>query len=160
MIVRDVEHRDCGELCLVLNQIITIGGTTAFELELDEDEFKSYFLNGSACINSFLVEHDNMLMGFQSLSHHSKLPEGWGDIATFSRVEPRVRGVGTKLFDATKDYAQRNKIEFINATIRADNKAGLAYYEKMGFVDYSVTRNIPLLDGSGVDRISKKYKVR
>jgi hypothetical protein len=50
-------------------------------------------------------------------------------------------------------------MEFINATIRADNTGGLAYYAKMGFETYGITKDVPLLDGTPVDRINKRFQV-
>ena len=43
--------------------------------------------------------------------------------------------------------------------IRDSNESGLAYYSKIGFIDYSVNKAVPLNDGTPVDRISKKYAV-
>jgi len=83
------------------------------------------------------------------------LDEGWVNIATFARVKPKIPGVGTSLFTTIRSYARQNAIKHINATIRADNASGLAYYDKMGFKDYSVAKNVPLLDGTQIDRISK-----
>ena len=97
---------------------------------------------------------------FQSLSRHTKLPVGWADIATFARVSPKIPGVGTSLFQKTLPYARSIYLEAINATIRADNVSGLSYYAKMGFIDYSVASAVPLNDGTPIDRISKKFKVR
>ena len=42
----------------------------------------------------------------------------------------------------------------INATIRADNYAGIPYYEKLGFETYAVAEGLPLGDGTPVDRAS------
>ena len=83
-----------------------------------------------------------------------------GDIATFDRIGSPVRGVSTTLFDATKAVAKEAGLTAINATIRADNVPGLGYYSKMGFVDYSVAKVVPLSDGTPVDRISKKYLLK
>lgn len=159
MIVRHARQDDLGELCSILNEIIEIGGTTAFEVRLSEAEFRSHFLDSKHFICCFLAEKMGLILGFQSLSRHPELSEDWADIATFSRASPRVRGVGTTLFESTLALAKRKKIRWINATIRADNKPGLAYYTKMGFSDYSISKNLPLRDGTLVDRISKKLAV-
>ncbi len=45
----------------------------------------------------------------------------------------------------------------IDATIRADNASGLAYYKAMGFTDWDVLRDVPLSDGRVVDRIRKRF---
>ena len=49
--------------------------------------------------------------------------------------------------------------EAINATIRADNAGGLAFYTKQGFVDYGVTPAVPLADGTPVDRVHKRFSL-
>ncbi len=134
--IRKACKSDSKELCSILNEIIEIGGTTGFENELGESEFESYFLNGANYICCFLAENNGLVLGFQSLSLHPDLSNGWVDIATFARVNPKIRGVGTTLFETTLNFARRQNIDAINATIRADNKSGLNYYSKMGFKDY------------------------
>ena len=65
--------------------------------------------------------------------------------------------VGTALFAATRARANLLRLAAINATIRADNCGGLAYYFKMGFVAYGVDTAVPLSDATPVDRIHKRY---
>jgi len=96
-------------------------------------------------------------LGFQTLVASSELPKGWADIGTFTRRVPRVPGVGTKLFEHTTSAARTLGLVAINATIRSDNHGGIAYYEKIGFEPKSVTKGVPLKDGTPVDRISKAY---
>ena len=157
--IRKACEDDSKELCSILNEIIEIGGTTGFENKLSESEFEFYFLNGENYICCFLAENNGLVLGFQSLSLHPNLSDDWADIATFTRVNPKIRGVGTTLFETTLNFARDQNIKMINATIRADNKPGLSYYSKMGFNDYSVAKKIPLQDGTPVDRISKKFTV-
>ena len=45
----------------------------------------------------------------------------------------------------------------IDATIRADNTGGLAFYGRMGFTDYDCVAGVPLKDGTLVDRIRKRF---
>lgn len=103
---------------------------------------------------------DGTLLGFQHVDTNPKLPDGWGDIATFAKIDSPVRGIGTALFEATLKEAKSNKLVAINATIRADNASGLGYYSKMGFNDYKINEAVPLLDGTPVDRISKKFLLK
>ncbi|MEM7293317.1 MAG: GNAT family N-acetyltransferase [Pseudomonadota bacterium] len=144
---------------MLLNDIIAIGGTTAFEDPLTESEFENQFISGAHCLCCFLAESDTQVVGFQSLILHSKLPENWADIATFARAKPKVPGVGTALFDSTLAFAREQGFAALNATIRADNRSGLAYYSKMGFQDYAVDPGVPLKDGTPVDRVSKRYAI-
>ncbi len=157
--IRKAFENDSKELCAILNEIIEIGGTTGFENVLSESEFESYFINGPGYISCLLAEDNGLIFGFQSLSLHPDLSDGWADIATFARVNPKLRGVGTTLFENTLNFARRHNIDTINATIRADNTSGLSYYSKMGFKDYSIAKKIPLQNGTPVDRISKYFTV-
>jgi L-amino acid N-acyltransferase YncA len=157
LLVRLAKQGDVHELCELLNEIVEIGGTTAIENALSVQEFESYFLSGEKHLCCHVAVDDaGGLAGFQTLERKSKLPDDWADIATFARVLPKVAGVGTSLFAATKKHAQNLGVVGINATIRADNSSGLGYYEKMGFQTYSVVKEVPLADGCAVDRISKR----
>jgi L-amino acid N-acyltransferase YncA len=158
--VRQATSNDAPSLCQILNEIIAIGGTTAFETPLSVFELENHFLSGDDCIVCLLAETlTGEALGFQSLSRNSKLPTGWGDIATFTRREPRTPGIGTALFQSTVAFAGNLGLAAINATIRADNESGIPYYEKMGFKTYDVARGVPLKDGTPVDRISKTYSL-
>jgi len=157
---RHATENDVTELCLILNEIIEIGGTTAYETNLNESEFSEHFLSGEHCIVCIVAHSGDLTLGFQSLSIRPDLPNNWTDIATFSRSNSTVKGVGTALFTATKYYLSARKYTHINASIRADNRAGLAYYSKMGFEDYSIRRGIPLKDGTPIDRVSKQFLIQ
>jgi GNAT superfamily N-acetyltransferase len=158
--VRKALKSDSNVLSELLNEIIIIGGSTAFESPLSASEFDSFFLCGSSFICCHVAENSaGEVLGFQSLTRHPELPIGWADIATFARANPKVFGVGTALFQKTVPYARDIGIATINATIRADNVSGLSYYSKIGFLDYSVANDVPLNDGTLIDRISKKFKV-
>ena len=159
MNIRQACASDITELCFILNEIIAIGGTTAYMAKLSESDFTSHFIGGSNCISCLIAERGETILGFQSLSYHPKLADGWVDIATFARVEPKTPGVGSGLFSKTVNLARQKKFEYINATIRADNNQGLSFYTKMGFEDYSISRDVPLSNGTSVDRISKRYLI-
>ena len=160
MITRQAVEADVPEMCCLLNNIIEIGGTTAYEDKVHDTHFNAFFIKGSDRLSLYVcVEKTGDILGFQSLSINSELPANWADIATFARVEPKIKGVGTHLFEATRKFALESGITAINATIRSDNESGLAYYSKIGFIDYSVNKAVPLKDGTPVDRISKKYAV-
>lgn len=156
--IRPARAEDAPGLCDLLNRVIEIGGTTALERPLTTAEFTACFLEGPRFLCCFVAEEEGAgaLLGFQALERSSKLPEDWGDIATFARPEPKVPGVGSALFAATRAQARVLGLVAINATIRADNRGGLAFYAKMGFVDYAVAKAVPLADGTPVDRISKR----
>ena len=158
LIVRPARGDDAAELCELLNEIITIGGSTAFEAPLTTEQFSSKFLTGDDIVSCFVAvgSHDTLL-GFQWLQHRKAPPKDWGEIATFAKANTAVRGIGTALYSMTRQDALAANLVAINATIRADNVSGLGFYSKMGFEDYNVIKGIPLNDGTLLDRIQKKY---
>ncbi|NVO55355.1 GNAT family N-acetyltransferase [Rhodobacteraceae bacterium B1Z28] len=159
--VRPMMREDVAEACHILNQIIAIGGTTAFEIPFSEPLFAQSYLDGADKICcQVALDDQGGVAGFQWLGTHEALPEDCADIATFARPERVLKGVGRALFNETVKMAGALGFQAINATIRADNSSGLSYYEKMGFRDYSVAYGVPLRDGTPVDRISKRLDLR
>ena len=158
--VRPTVRADAPALADLLNEIIAAGGTTAYETPFTPAAFADAHIDGPAVITSMIAEdEDGRPMGFQILLASDKLELGWGDIGTFARRGSAMRGIGSALFAATKAAAIAAGLNVINATIRADNSGGLAFYAKIGFVDYAVARAVPLADGTPVDRISRRYEL-
>lgn len=157
--IRQAGIDDAEELCGLINEIIAAGGTTALEDPFSPELLADWFISGEFAIVCHVAQAGPGLAGFQFLSHFGELPKGWADIGTFARQNPKTPGVGTALFTATLSAAEERNIEVINATIRADNTGGLAYYEKMGFRTYNILEKVPLNDGTPVDRIQKQYRV-
>lgn len=159
--VRAAESRDAPELAELLNAIIARGGTTALETPYAPQDLARAYLVGPEVICCFVAVDvaSGTLLGFQTLGRDPALPDGWGDIGTFARIGGTQRGVGSALFAATREEARRQGLEGINATIRADNAGGLAFYSRMGFADHAVARGLPLKDGTPVDRVSKRYRL-
>lgn len=157
MRIRMAVSADAEASSKLLNEIIRAGRTTAIETPLSQAEFADWFIDGEFPLACHVAERDGTLLGFQSLSVFGDPPKGTADIATFARMNPKTKGVGTALFPATRAAAEKHGLAFINATIRADNVSGLAYYTAMGFEDYDRQVEVPLLDGTPVDRIKKRF---
>ncbi|MGV8985664.1 MAG: GNAT family N-acetyltransferase [Cypionkella sp.] len=156
MIVRRAQDFDAPALAEVLNEIIMIGGTTAHEIPFTAQAFLTHYIDGPDAIFCHMAEADRP-MGFQVLGIHPALPASWLDIGTFVRPAARGNGTGAALFKATKAEARAQGCKVINATIRADNVPGLAYYTKLGFVDYASEPDYCLSDGRRVGRLSKRF---
>jgi L-amino acid N-acyltransferase YncA len=154
--IRPASPKDAAELADLINEIIDIGGTTAWQTKFTPESFVEHYIAGPDCLSCFVAETDR-LSGFQALGRNKELPADWGDIGSFARLRPKMPGVGAALFAATKVKARELGLVTINAQIRADNKPGLGFYSKMGFVDYGVKKDVPLKDGTIVDRILKRY---
>ena len=156
-IIRDARADDAPGLCDLLNAIVRAGGTTARLQEMTLPEFEDWYISGAHVPCCQVAVAAEVRLGFQGLSVNKLLPPDWVDIGTFTQQGSAVRGVGTALFAATRARAAARGYRVINATIRADNVPGLAYYAKMGFRDYKVDTGVPLADGRLVDRISRRF---
>jgi L-amino acid N-acyltransferase YncA len=159
MIIRSVLPDDAPELTALLNAVIARGGTTALEEAFTVERLAQTYLNGPnvlICLVAIDTE-TGCIEGFQTLGRYPNLPDDIGDIGTFARADGAQRGVGSALFTEMAERARALGLSAMNATIRADNEGGLAFYGKQGFVDYSVTAAVPLKDGTPVDRINKRY---
>ena len=157
--VREARREDAATLTELLNAIIARGGTTALEDPYTPDRFAWAYIDGPDVHCCFVAVDPvtGRVEGYQSLGRNPDLPDDIGDVGTFARLGGAQRGVGSALFAATRDRAAGLGLAAINATIRADNAGGLAFYSKQGFLDHSVTPAVPLKDGSLVDRMNKRF---
>ncbi len=154
MIIRPARPADAQALTEILNAVIEIGGTTAYQIAVDPSYFNPLIESGDSKTFIHVAESDAGLEGMQWMRPMD--PNDMGSIATFARPGTAQRGIGTALFKATRAASVAAGYRVLDATIRADNTGGLAYYSKMGFEDHSVTKNVPLNDGTPVDRIHKR----
>lgn len=156
--VRRAEVTDVPAMREILNEIIVIGGTTAFETPLSEADVQAWMLNGPKVLFCHVALDDaGAVAGFQYMSTTDE--PGIGSIASFARQTPVIRGVGRALFQATLAASRDAGLSAINAKIRGDNVPGLGYYSKMGFVDHHVVPGVPLNDGTPVDRVVKRLQL-
>lgn len=86
------------------------------------------------------------IQGFQSILRAGPeglygVEPGWGVIGT--HISPRAarRGLGAMLFNVSRAAAAEAGLAFIDATVRTDNAAGLAFYSALGFRPYGIARN-------------------
>jgi L-amino acid N-acyltransferase YncA len=163
MLIRPARAQDAPQMSALLNEIIAIGGTTAHQTPLNAEEMLHHYIAPDRHISTFVAEHDTQIVGFQMLvwpdPDIGPMPEGWGFIGSFVKVGQTGLGIGKRLFEATRGAAKAAGCRHIDATIRADNTSGLSYYARLGFVDYDVIRDVPLRDGTLVDRCRKRIDV-
>ncbi len=157
MIVRDAVAADGLQMCELLNEIIEIGGTTAAEDVMSLATFHAHYFEGEGSVSLFVAEQDGVILGFQKLNKLDRVSDEIADIATFARVSNKVKGVGRALFERTREAAFEAGFAQINARIRADNVPGLGYYTAIGFAPFDVVKDVPLKDGTPVDRMLKRY---
>lgn len=158
--VRPVTSADAPALAALLNAVIRAGGTTALENEFTPQALDTAYLTGPGvhCCH-VAVDAAGDLAAFQTLGRYPGLPDDIGDIATFAAIDRKQSGAGTALFAVTRARARELGLSAINATIRADNTGGLAFYSRQGFADHGVTPAVPLADGTPVDRVHKRFSL-
>lgn len=142
----------------LLNALIQKGGTTAHTEPVSRETLLTWFARDPDRSVWHLAEaEDGSLLGFQFIEPHADLPPEACDIATFVHIGQTGLGIGSRLFEASTKAARALGYRWINATIRADNTGGLAYYQSRGFETYDRQTGVRLGNGVIVDRISKRY---
>lgn len=156
--IRPAGALDAAAMAGLLNAIINKGGTTAHTTPVTRADIASLM---EKCPDHavWLVAEDEAgtLLGFQLIEPMPNLPPEACDIGTFTRLGHTQSGIGSALFDRTRKAAKDLGYAWINATIRADNVGGLAYYQSRGFETYATHHDVRLDDGTLVDKISKRY---
>lgn len=156
--IRRAGGLDTRQMAGLLDAIIRKGGTTAHTTPVSRDTVLEW-MDRAPDRSAWHVAEDDTgnILGFQFLEPHPDLPPEACDIASFVRLGQTGLGVGSKLFEASKKAAKQLGYQWINATIRADNAGGLAYYQSRGFEDYARHPNQRLGNGILVDKVSKRY---
>ena len=161
MIIRNGRADDAIAMVGILNDIISLGGSTAHQRLFDVPRMREHYLTPPTLISCQIAEDAGTVVGFQSLSWpdpaYDAMPTGWVVIATLVASHAAGKGVGQGLFEATQRAAHDAGVLAIDATIRADNVIGLRYYSGLNFVDYRRRNDIPLRDGTKADRVSKRF---
>jgi len=141
--VRAASPGDAAAMAVLLNEIISVGGTTAHTNPFSVDDIVSTFISPAKGISCFVAEEDAILLGFQALEWSDPnwpgehvVPDDWAFIATYVSSGQRGKGIGRRLFAKTLSAAREAGVRCIDATIRRENQLGQAFYGGMGFEDY------------------------
>lgn len=150
---RAMEAGDVPACTDLINHIIALGGSTAYEEPFTEALFTAHYLNDATVAN--VVLSGDRILGFQAVYEGD---DHLFEIGSFTDRRDPVKGAGRALFEKTRaDCAALGGVAIL-AKITADNTGGLAFYSRMGFED---ERMIPAdhtrSDGTKVDRIIKRY---
>lgn len=159
--IRPPTDFDVSGMAQLLNEIIQIGGTTAYTSEISANFLKEKIAKNRALSAWHIATNEREdCLGFQWIAPQAYLPAEACDIATFVKAGQTGLGIGSRLFDATRQAADRLGYEWINANIRADNDSGLAYYQSRGFRVYDHQTGVKLENGNTVDKILKRYDLK
>lgn len=155
MIIRQAKVEDAAGMAAVLNRIIEIGGTTAHQNLMSDDQLRDHYIDGDDTVTCVVAEVDEVVIGWQAVGWWQGEPH----IGSFVQSGGQAKGVGARLFALTCEVARLAGLVEIHASIRADNVPGLAYYSRMGFVDYASEPDFALQDGRVVGRVLRRYEL-
>ena len=155
LIARAMTADDVPACVAIVNHIIALGGTTAYEEPYSEQDFHDHYLVEPPVTN--VVTQDGRVVGFQAAFD---VGDGLYSIGSFTdRVAP-VKGAGKVIFGKTLADCRARGGEAILAKITSDNIGGLAFYSRMGFVDWkTIPNDHTRKDGTQVDRIIKRLEL-
>lgn len=147
-----------GAMADILNEIISIGGTTALTTSVTSADIAQRMHTDRSRSAWHVAENESgSVLGFQWIAPADYLPEDAAEIATFAKTGQTRLGMGSRLFEATKIAARQLGYRWLNANIRADNEGGLAYYQSRGFETYAKRSGVVLDNGLRVTKILKRY---
>ncbi|QLD13393.1 GNAT family N-acetyltransferase [Microbacterium oleivorans] len=108
---------------------------------VDAGVMRERYLDSKGEVACTVAVRDGEVVGFQSLKrawpgNPYDVTIGWGIIGTHIRPDAGRSGIGRRIFVITLAAAKDAGLRHIDATIGADNAAGLAYYAALGFIPY------------------------
>lgn len=158
LIVRPARTEDAMQMSELLNEIIAIGGTTAFLDPICPETIQSWMAQETKKSLWHVAEDENGLInGYQSAEVQNAPAEDALNMATFVRVGIVGTGIGTSLFAETSRKARDAGFKWLNASIRSDNESGLRYYSRMGFKDWKIDPEAKLSNGFCSGKTHKRY---
>ena len=153
--VRTMTTEDVPACVVILNHIIALGGSTAYEDPYTETHFADHYLDEPPVSN--VVFLNGRLVGFQAAFD---VGDGLYSIGSFTDQQRPAKGAGRLMLEKTLEDCRAHGGTAILAKITSDNIAGLAYYSKMGFEPYKTLENDHTRkDGTVVDRVIKRFKL-
>ena len=121
MILRFATPNDADDMCAILNAIIAMGGTTAYEVPFTRETMIENYVTTPRLIACHVADSDGII-GFQALWRarpEEGFADNWAVIATFAKPGLTKTGIGSALFTRTTAAARSAGIMTIDATIRA-----------------------------------------
>ena len=155
--IRPAAPADARAIAELLQEVVDAGGTTALTGTVTREDILEWMGVSDRAAWHVAEDERGELLGFQWIDPMMDDPDTCAEIATFARVGRTGLGIGSRLFEATRDAAKRLDYTWIRANIRADNSGGLAYYQSRGFEDYGRIEGYRMADGTVVDKVLKRF---
>lgn len=148
---------DAGGVANVLNSVIQEGGRTVLTGHWTAEAEQSYLMGLGPRSEITVAEIDGCIVGFQIIEPYVTYTSALDHVATIGTyilASRRRRGIGQKLADATFAFARAHGYEKSVVSVLAGNRAGLAYYRKLGFTAIGVLERQARIDGVYYDAVA------
>ncbi|WP_103258609.1 GNAT family N-acetyltransferase [Tabrizicola aquatica] len=153
MLIRLATPDDATAMADILNAVIAVGGTTAHEVPKTAEAVRRDYIDGPDVLSAVVAVDGDRVIGWQSVTHW----QGEAHIGSFVQPGLQAKGAGARMFALTCETLRAKKLREIVASIRADNVPGLAYYARIGFVDFAQDPDFALPDGRKVGRVHRRF---
>jgi L-amino acid N-acyltransferase YncA len=150
--IRPATSADAVAIAVIYNQAV-LTSTATFDLEPETPAARRRFLTAETTRLCLVAEIDGRVVGWSSLARWSA--RGGYDQTVESSIyivpETQREGVGLALAAATLEAAARLDVHAVIAQICAENVAGLALAERLGFARVGVLREVGRKFGRSLD---------
>ena len=156
--IRPATADDAAAIVDILNPIIETGRYTAFDTPFSVQAERD-FITGLPPRSVFYVAErpeDGRILGFQTLTPFADYTQTFahvGVMGTFVDLNHHRRGIAARLFAATFQSARSCGYKKILTFVRADNRAGLAAYERQGFRAVGTAERQAMIGGRYIDEV-------
>ncbi|EIE50119.1 acetyltransferase [Salipiger aestuarii] len=155
--IRRAAPLDARDMAALLSDIVATGGSTAMTDPVSQTDMLAWMEGDPRSIWHIAEDAVGDILGFQFIEPHRDHGATVGQIGTFAKAGKSGLGIGSKLFEATKEAARVAGYRWINAEIRADNAGGLIFYQSRGFEDWGRIKGYVMANGQVVDKVLKRY---
>jgi phosphinothricin acetyltransferase len=132
----EVKETDLNTLLDLYNYYLR-NTTVVFDYkEIDIDEFKSRISFNNNKYKTFLMNHENKLIGFCFLTQYKNKPamDRTAEIGIYLYPEYTKKGFGKIALEYLENHAGNNGIKVIIANISCENEASIKLFSKMNYV--------------------------
>lgn len=140
----------------VINSTIDEGGLTSLYPALTLEQEEAYIAGLGDRGAMFVAEASGEILGVQSIEPYAPFTRAMDHVAsmgTYVYRSFRRRGVGSKLFGATLDFARRQGYEKLVIYVRVGNAVAQAFYRGMGFIPKMMLERQVKIEGRYDDEV-------
>jgi ribosomal protein S18 acetylase RimI-like enzyme len=156
MVIRRATPEDAGGIVSVIEVVAAERKFSAIDRPWTVEEERRYVesLSAREAIH-IAVDHTGAIAGLQILDRWSPLDSmsHVGTLGTFLLPAWRRRGIGQRLWDATRGFAREAAYRKLLIFVRASNSSAQSFYRGLGFSECGRLSRQTIIDGVADDEI-------